>query len=299
MLAGCDKTKPEPAPGVPLTDLSGSPTVLLQVFGARTEPRAVPIAILAGGNLRPITLDAAGWRALDAMVFTPGSRLTIYHRGMDVGTAIVQRGMWSEDEGPLYTLPGCRMVVPQALLRLEATQPLEESIELLASSVPLTQLDPGRPLPRDAAAQGRTIAGTIASAAQIAVEELEPLDFTARWLHTGAGANGRTLLASYIDPEGGDAGPGMGHTSTVFALAEDSAGTLHTSFQHVASGDARTVEFMRLVNHADLDGNGVAEMLIESWRFAAIPDLALLKYRAGRWRETFRVSMNWCVESRQ
>lgn len=296
LLAGCDKAKPsDAAPGTPLTDLSDAPTVLFQVFGSPTDAKAVPLAILRSGALLPITLDAGGWRTLDSMVFSPGSRLSLYHRGADIGAAIVTRGMWPVDDDALYSIPGCRTLVPQAALSFDATSPLDPSFEFLASSQPLPQPAPTRPLPADALGPGRAIAAAVAEAVDIAPEEIEHLDFSARWLHTGAGPEGRTLLASYVDPLGGDAGPGAGHTSTVFVLAEDSAGTPITTFRHTASGEARSVTFLRLVNHADLDGDGVAELLLESWRYAAIPDLVLLQQREGRWRETFRVSMDWCV----
>lgn len=297
LLLGCDKPADEPAePAVPLTDLSSAPTVLFQVFGPRQEPRAAPIAIVSGGTLRSITLDAPGWRVLDSMVFSVGHRLSLYHRGADIGSAVVVRGMWPRDEEPLYSLPGCRTVVPQATLRLDATSRVEESVEFLASSALFAQPTESRPLPTNAESPGRTIADATAAAAGIGKEDLAALDFHARWLRTGAGKEGRTLLASYVDPMAGDAGPGAGHTSNTFVLAEDSAGVFSTSYSHAVSGEARSVEFMRLVNHADLDGDGVAEIVAEAWRYAGIPDLVLLKYADGRWRETVRISMDWCVQ---
>ena len=294
--AGCDKAAKETAaPAIPLTDLTSSPTVLFQVFGARDGPRAAPIAIVSNGTLGPITLDEAGWRSLDSMVFTAGNRLSLYHRAQDIGFGEVVRGMWPADDDVLYTLPACRTAVPQANLRLDATVPLEESVDLLASSAPFKQLSAGRPFPLNHEVQGKTIADAVATAAEIGNEELADLDFHARWIHSGAGKERRTLLASYIDPSGGDAGPGAGHSTNIFVLAEDSAGVFNTSFKHTASGEARTVESMRLVNHADLDGDGVAEIIAEAWKYGAVPDLVLLKYREGRWRETFRVTLGWCA----
>lgn len=300
LLVGCDKPTPEAAaPAVPLTDLTSSPTVLFQVFGDRDGPRAAPIAIVSGGSLSAITLDADGWRMLDSTVFAAGTRLSLFHRGRDIGFAEVERGMWPADEDALYSLPGCRLPVPQAALRLDATIPLEESIELLAASAPFVQPTGSKPLPAEADSPGRTIAGAVAAEAEVGAEELANLEFHARWLRTGAGAEGRTLLATFLDPEAGDAGPGVGHSTNIFVLAEDSAGVFNTSYRHSSSGEARAVDFMRLVNHADLDGDGIAEIVAEGWRYAGVPDLVLLKYRAGRWRETFRVSMDWCTQRRQ
>ena len=81
-------------------------------------------------------------------------------------------------------------------------------------------------------------------------------------------------------------------------LAEDSAGTLNTSYRHALSGESRTVEFRRLVNFADLNGDGIAELQLEAWRYAGIPSLALLQYQNGKWEETFRIGLDWCVDGR-
>lgn len=296
LTLACDKPIEEEAPPPPsLTDMSTASAVLFQVFGAREGPKAAPIAVVVNGEFQQIRLDGAGWRALDSAFFAPGARLPIYRSGVDVGAVEVVRGMWPKDGPALYTLPGCREVVPQAEVRLQATISTEESVEFLASSVPLVQRKDAKPLQRDASQAGRTLANAVATARDVGNEELSKLDFIARWLRTGAGPSGQTLLASFIDPNAGDVGPGIGHTTMVLVLAEDSAGTQVTSYTHLANGDARTVEFQRVVNHADLDGDGVDEIIVEQWRYAAVPELIILKYRAGKWTESFRESLDWCV----
>ena len=152
-------------------------------------------------------------------------------------------------------------------------------------------------MPRDAGPQGRTLANAVATASEIGQEEIGHLEFISRWLRTGAGANGRTLLATYIDPEAGDAGPGAGNTAMILVLAEDSAGTLNTSFKKVSVGDARAVEFQRLVTHADLDSDGVDEIVLETWRYASLHDLSVLQFANGKWRQVFTVGLNWCVDA--
>lgn len=299
LALACDKPKEEvdPALVVPLTDMSRASAVLFQVYGARDEPKAAPIAAMIGGTPEPINLDADGWRALDSAYFSPGNRLPMYRDGADVGSVEIVRGMWGKDE-PLYTLPGCREVVPQAEVRLQATIPTEESVEFLASSAPMVQPKRGAPLPADASLAARTVANAVASSRSVGREELEKLDFISRWLRTGAGPTGRTLLASYIDPNAGDAGPGAGHTTMILALAEDSAGTQNTSYAHFSNGEGRTVDFQRVANHVDLDGDGVDEIIVEQWRYAGVPDLLILKYRGGKWEEIFRKSMEWCLSKK-
>jgi hypothetical protein len=206
--------------------------------------------------------------------------------------------MWPVDSAPLYTVAGCRQVVPHALGRLQATVALEESIELLGSSLPMVQKVDTRAVPSGAENQGRTLASAIAAGSDIGPEDLAGLDYHARWLRTGVGVNGRTLLTSYIDPNAGDLGPGAGNTAILLALAEDSAGVLQTTYQHAVSGESRTVEFQRVLNHVDLNGDGVSELILEVWRYAGIPSLAILTRQPGGWTETFRVGLDWCTDER-
>jgi hypothetical protein len=296
LLLACDKPPEADAPRPrPLTEMGAASAVLFQVFGSRDEPRAAPVAVIINGALQPISLDVQGWARLDSTWFSPGRRLPIYRDGRDAGAVEVVRGMWPMDADPLYAIPGCRELVPHARLQLQATVPVEETVEFLASSVPLPQKARTTSVPRDPQSAARTIADAVASSRQVGAEELRSLEFIGRWLRTGAGPSGLTLLGSYIDPNAGDAGPGAGHTTMLLVLAEDSAGTLATSYSHVSGGEARTVEFQRVSSHADLDGDGVDEILLEQWRYAAIPELVVLKYADGAWTERVRVSLDWCV----
>ncbi len=300
LLSACDKPQEQPAPDVPAapqTAVTPTSTILFEVYGAKEDPRVIPIAIADGGRLAPLTLDANGWRLLDSMFFAKGAKLPIYRNGAEAGAIVIARGMWT-DEGALYTLPACRALIPQAAGTLEAKGFVEASVEYLASTTPLLQPKEQRTVPRESETQGRTLANTVAAAKQVGTEELASHEFISRWLPTGAGPSGRTLFASFIDPNGGDAGAGAGHTVMLMALAEDSAGTLVPSYQHVSSGEARGVEMQRLVNHADLDGDGVDEILLEEWKYAATPELAVLKYSQGKWRLVFRVSQDWCLDAK-
>lgn len=300
LLSACDKPQEQPASDVtaaPQTAVTPTSTILFQVYGAKEDPRVIPIAIADGGRLAPLTLDANGWRLLDSMFFAKGAKLPVYRNGSEAGTITIARGMWTDD-GTLYTLPACRELIPQAAAQLNVNGAIEASVEYLASTTPLLQPKEQRALPGESATQGRTLANTVAAAKQVGNEELANHEFISRWLPTGAGASGITLFASFIDPNAGDAGPGAGHTVMLMALAEDSAGTLIPSYQHVSSGEARGVEMQRLVNHADLDGDGIDEILLEEWKYAATPELAVLKYSQGKWRLVFRVSQNWCLDTK-
>lgn len=253
--------------------------------------------MVRGGVLSPLQLSYDEWRSFDSVFFAAGTSIPVYRNGAQVGELVVTRGMWPADSAPLYSVPSCAEVVPQALGRLTSSAQLEETVELLGASVALVQKDDRRPFPTQTEAQGRSLAAAVAAGAQIGREDVASLDFHARWLRTGVGAQGRTLLASFIDANAGDLGPGAGNTAVILALAEDSAGVMKPSYQHAQSGEARTVEFRRLVNYADFNGDGVSELLLEAWRYAEIPDLAVLTYSDGSWRESFRVGMDWCTRS--
>lgn len=298
LTAACDKQTrtPESRDNETFTDLTENTTVLFQVFGPRETPRMAPIALLRAGRLEPISLSEGSWARFDSTYFAAGRQFPVYRNGVEAGTLEIIRGMWPADSAPLYDVPGCRRVIPHALGRLRATVALEETVELLGSSMPLPQVEDTRPFPAGADAQGRTLANAVATASQIGQEDLSSLDFHARWLRTGAGPSRRTLLASYIDPNAGDLGPGAGNTAMVLVFAEDSAATFATSYQHAAIGEARSVEFRRLVNYADIDGDSIAEMVLEAWRYADIPSVAVLKYGSGKWNETYRVGLDWCVD---
>lgn len=297
LALACDKQTRAPRASTELgelTDLSSSPTILFTVFGPRETPRLAPIGVVTANGLSPLVLDDAGWRELDEKYFAAGTKLPIYRNGRAAGELEVVRGMWAGNESPLYDVPGCSRVVPQAMARFSNPRDFEETVELLASSTMLAQPTDSRPLPANPEAQGLTLASAVASAADIGPEDLNGLDYHARWLRTGVGANRRSLLASYIDPEAGDLGPGAGSTAVLVLLAEDSAGTFKTSYQHARVGEARSVDFRRVINYADLDGDGKAEILMEQWRYAAIPQLVLLKYNGSRWADAFSVSAEWC-----
>lgn len=301
LAAACDKQAetPRAESSTSITDLTGSPTILFSVFGPRSTPKLAPIALVTADGLKPLEFDQTGWRELDSTYFAAGKSLTVYRNGRDLGPIEIVRGMWPADSSPLYEVRGCRTVVPQALGRFQANNTFEETVELLASSVPLAQIQDSRPFPANPEAQGRTLASAVAAAASIGPEDLNGLDFHARWLRTGVGANGRTLLTSYIDPNAGDLRPGAGNTAVLILLAEDSANTFNTSYQHAKSGESRTVEFRRLLNHLDLDGDGKSELVMEAWKYAEIPSLVILKHDGTRWLETYRMSLEWCTDRRR
>ncbi|MFI5310101.1 MAG: hypothetical protein ACHQQ3_02615 [Gemmatimonadales bacterium] len=298
----CDNTKAEKdaanaiAPvGAPPLDLAAKPQLLFQVFGERDDPRLLPLAAVVNGAIKPIGLTPRGWRDLDSLYFVTGAKYAIYHDDIEFGDVEVAAAR------PQMPLPGCRAMKPIAAAKLTFKEPRsDQTVEFIASSTGLTAHPPYKgslPTEAEIAKLGRALGHSVGKQAAMDDAELDSLDFHARMILTGAGTE-PTLLVSFIDPNGGDLGAGAGHTSHLFLLAEKSAtsGAYEATYRHAVSGDAKTVEFQRVVDHLDVNGDGIDEIILEAWRYASEPDLVVLSFQAGRWHEVLRVKQSWCLD---
>ena len=302
----CDKSASSaPAPdvivpaGAPALDIASRPQIVFQVFGDRAALRVVPLAAVANGAFKPIGLTSRGWHLLDSLYFQPGTKYPVYHDDLNIGELTISRGMWTAGAPPLNPIAGCTAPRPMAAATIAGpSSKTEPYLELLASSAPFATHAPTKaklPTEAEIAALGRTIGHEIGKGARIEPSELDSLDFHARMIVTGASAE-PTLLVSFIDPNSGDLGPGTGHTTHVFALAEKSGTTWTPAFRHAVSGNARAVEYLRMVDHADINADGVDELLLESWRYGAGTEIVALSWRGNEWRETMRSPQSWCLD---
>lgn len=286
--------------GAPALDLASKPQLLFQVFGDRDNQRMAPLAAVVKGVIKPIGLTPSGWRTLDSVYFSPGAKYPVYNDGVEVGEVVVTRGMWTNGGKTLYPLEGCTALRPLAAVKITIKQAQTDPYaELVASSTPLAQRGPFKgkvPSDSEIAGIGREFGRGIARTARIPASELDSLDFHARLLVTGA-ASEPTLLVSFIDPNAGDVGPGTGHTTHLFALGEKTGATYEPTYRHSVSGDGKTVEFQRIIDHLDVSGSGVDDLILEAWRYGAENDLLVLSYRAGRWRETVRAKQSYCLDA--
>jgi hypothetical protein len=297
--AACQKAKPAKNPadaivpeGVPALDLAAKPQILFQIFGDRESPRIMPIAAVVNNVIKPIGLKLAGWKQLDADFMAPGTKYPFYVEGGDPGELTVTHDT-------TYSLPGCNAVKPMALVQLAVNKPRSDpTVEFLASSGPLAPPRPESPnlmQSADIAKLARAIGRQVAKQAHISAAELDSLDFSARMIPTGASA-APTLIISFIDPNSGEARSGS-WTAHVFALADSGANGYEVTYQHVVKGDAKTVEFQRLVNHVDFNGDGADEIIVEAWKYASDNDLVVLSFKAGKWQEVLRVKQDWCLSA--
>jgi hypothetical protein len=300
--AGCDKTKamlglrrpqePEgPAPEARL-DLTKRPNIVFQLFGERDDPRMVPMAAIVDGMLKPIQLTSSGWREFDAMYTRSNKTYPLYHDGEEIGQVRVRRGMWEREDEPLYSLPGCRTVTPLAAVSLETEARLSFTIEALAATTgvvvrPKVLAKP----PKGLDERAQRLAYDVARSAGIDSAALRPSAFHFVAINTGA-TRSPTLVASFLDPESSDRN---GSTAHVFALADDAGSGYQPTFKHTASGTVGSAEFRRYIDHLDINGDGIDEIVLEGWQFAGETFISVLGYANGGWSEVFRGPSSWCL----
>ena len=302
VAAGCDKTKsmlglgrarePEGPPIGARLDLSRRPEVVFQLFGEREDARMVPLAAIVDGMLKPIELTASGWREFDAMYTRSNKSYSLYRDGVSIGEVRVRRGMWERSTEPLYTLPGCRLVTPLAAVSLETNVRLSFTVEALAATSGIT-VQPKAPVKsvKGLESRSRRIAFDVANAAGIDSTALRPSAFHFTAINTGT-TKSPTLVVSFLDPESSDRN---GWTAHVFALADDNGGGYQPTFRHTASGPLGTAEFRRYIDHLDVNGDGIDEIVLEAWQFAGETFVSILGYANGEWSEVFRGKSSWCL----
>jgi hypothetical protein len=280
-------------------DLNKKPTVLFEVFGERDDPRMIPIGIVESGHLRGIKLDERGWKQFDRLYTRSGSTFTLYQDGQVAGTAIVKQGMWEKPAMPLYALPNCRLLTPLSAVALDSKVKAGITVEFLASdSVLPSVLMPVKPQPLtrdDALKKARDIAVQVGVAAGIPRLRLDSLDFHGLAINTGA-ATEPTLVASFIDPNAEMAASKGDGTSYVFVIAEWNGTDYEPAFVKTVDGSAAHAEYRRYVDHLDIDGDGVDEILLEGWQYGHESFPLVLRYKGGKWMEIFHGASNWCLD---
>lgn len=302
VAAGCDKAKalvslgraeePDGPPPEARLDLSRRPDVLFQLFGERDDPRMVPVAAIVDGVLKPIELTASGWRQFDAMYTRSPKMYALYRDGVPIGSVRVRRGMWERPGEPLYTLPGCRTLTPLAAVTLETSARIDYTVEGMATTagVSVAARPAAKPVKSlDQRARGITL--DVARAAGIDSSRLSPSAFRALAITTGTSAS-PTIVAWSLDPESSDRD---GFTAHVMVLADDIEGEYQPTYRHTASGPAMAAEYRRYVDHLDLNGDGIDEVVLEAWPYGGETYLTILGYAAGEWREVFRGRQSWCL----
>jgi hypothetical protein len=291
LAVGCNKRGADDTVEAPQTTLAGKPRALMLVFGDRAEPRALPLAMLADGQIKPIALDPDGWRNFDKLYFPAGGKLALYRGGASIGEVAVQRGMW--DGGlPLYKLPGCKALRPLAALTLPAdTTNAAVMLEMLAVSDALPPLARRLAPAKADVDSAPQVAARIAQRAGLTNSARAELDLQTKAFLSGASSHA-TIVGSYMEHGSGV----TGKPRQVLAIGDysDSAHAYVQTFVHTPQDSSR--EFRRLIDHLDLTGDGVDEIVLEGWRNGSDSYLVFLQYKDGRWREVARGPASWCAD---
>jgi hypothetical protein len=289
-------TKPDVALRLKILDSATAPRMLFEVFGDRSDPRMVPIALIDGNVLRALDLSPADWLRFDRRYNRPGSTYTLYQDGHAVGTAAVKRGMWQNPTRPLVTLPHCRHLLPLSAVMIDPHAPLGITAEFLASNVPLSASGSGTDLAAPVAVDvARRLAEQAGKSAQIPRSRLDSLDFHASAVHTGA-TTSPTIIASFIDPAASGNADGGGTSTYVFVIADQTAIGYAPTYQLAVNGPVAGATFRRYIDHLDLDGGGVDNIILETWTYGGSSYLTVLKWGHGRWNEVFRGNSSWCLD---
>jgi hypothetical protein len=275
-------TEPPPSP------------VLFQVFGERSDARMLPVATLKDGRIQAIRGPAETWRAFDRNYSQAGLRYTLYRDGAAAGKVEVARGMWTGGT-PLYSLPGCTQPTPLARVRVDPSVSTGYTVEFLASNAALGRRGAPIGATAGAVAQARATAMAAGARSGVARATLDSLDFRGVALHTGA-TTAPTVIGSFVDPAAGLAEDASGAAAQVFVIADRGPRGYAPTLEHVVRAGSAAAEYVRYVDHLDVDGDGLDEIFVERWRYAGRTALAVLSYRGGRWTEIFRARENWCLD---
>jgi hypothetical protein len=300
LATGCGtKSDASPAPANELK-LADHPNILFEVFGEREDPRMIPLAVVDHGKLRHIRLSADHWKQFDKMYDHSGTVYTIYQDGGVAGTATVKQGMWEKRSMPLYSLPNCQLLLPLSAVTLDSHVKAGITVEFLATGSPLPSAANPKPeaLTRnDAVKTAREVAIKVGTDAGIARTLLDSLDYHGLAVNTGATSE-PTLIASFIDPNSDDAGPKGTGTAFVFTVADKTGSEYVPSFSKVVNGKSSHGDFRRYVDHLDIDGDGIDELILEGWRPGGDSYPIILKFVGGRWQEIYRGTPDWCLDQK-
>lgn len=306
---GCDKAKAlahsssgsRPA-GVHATlraailDSVPAPRILFEVFGERSDPRMLPIAVLDGHGVRNINLSPVDWIRFDRRYNQVGASYSLFQDGHTVGTATVTHRMWENPTKPLVTLPNCRHLMPLAAVSIDKNAPQGITAEFLASNAPLSASPAGSELSTLVAVDvARRLALEVGKTAHISQKRLDSLDFHATAIHTGA-TSAPTIIASFLDPAAGGYASHATTTTYVFVIADQTAIGYAPTYQLTVNGPALGATYRRFIDHLDLNGNGVNELILETWTYGDGSNLTVMKWDHGHWNEVFNGSRSWCLD---
>jgi hypothetical protein len=170
------------------------------------------------------------------------------------------------------------------------------TVEFLATSVDLPGARPTSPLaPSAAVTLAHDVGARVAEGAKIPRTRLDSLDFHAVAIGTGSTGD-PTLVVSYVDPNAEEAAAHGDGTSYVFTIADKVGADYSASFTSTVNGSAAHAQYRRYVDHLDLDGNGIDEIVLEGWQYGGDTYPVILRFKDGQWHEIFHGAASWCLD---
>ena len=305
--AGCDKASGlmgrtsahnTDSVAVERLDLARRPQILFQVFGERADPRMVPLAAIVDGQLKPIELSAVGWKQFDVIYQRTNTEYPIYRDGLLAGTIRVRRPMWDKGTEQLYSLPGCKVLTPLSAVTLSTRARIGFTVEFLATT---SGILPGAKVvstnERGITRRAREISDSIAREAGIPNAALTSDAF--RSIAINAGTTGApTLIAWHLESSLTDSDSSAGNVAHLLIIADATAKGYVPTYRHTAREPLETAEFRRYVDHLDLSGDGIDEIILEAWTYGGDTYVSILGFQGGLWREIFRGPPSWCLDPR-
>ena len=123
---------------------------------------------------------------------------------------------------------------------------------------------------------------------------VDNLEFRSFAVYTGATA-APTVIASFIDS--GSEGADEAQTRHIFVIGDSKDGEGYApTFSHAFAAATDDDEYRIYLNHLDLTGDGVQEILVEARHVGGGAAVAVLGYQNGGWVEVFRSRSGWCLD---
>jgi hypothetical protein len=304
VVVGCDKLKAAaggsasaaPVAVADALDISQHPDILFQVFGEKGDTRIIPLAALVNGSIKPINLAPDAWREFAAQYEKSGTVYKLYDNGREAGSATVKQGMWEKANAPLYKLPNCEVLIPLATVTLNTRVDLGFTVDLLASSAAIAPAAAGPALPAaELDRLAHDLGYRVGEGEGMTRKAVDRLEFRSFAVYTGATA-GPTIIASFID--GGSESTDDAQSRHIFVIADrKDDGSYATTFSHAFAAATDNDEYRVYLNHLDLTGDGVQEILVEARQVGGGAAVTVLSYQNGGWVEVFRSRSGWCLDN--
>jgi hypothetical protein len=243
------------------------------VLVLRAPDHAFPLMVVRGGTFAPFELGSNSLQN--------GQRVQLYQRGVRIGEAGVERLQIEERQG---CSEGSHAVLTPPLPRADTATALVTTRPLKDLGVePITAASRDQDAARDLA---RTLLARHQAPASALADTLAALKVSVIRIERG----GQPVLVASSHIENQD------NVQTLFFIAEHDAqgayAATHEEFFRGGAGESALME-MDFIAHADLDDDGVAE-LVYAYAGYEWSGYGVLKRRAGGWRSVHAQAVEGC-----